>query len=369
MCRRLRRKVIWLSPGWTPGIGFAWKTARKGLGPTRLQYDGDAVTRNSGAAQMQRREFLTGAVATAIGATRGGWAASQLDDIPIIDTHIHLFDGSRPQGAPYKGSNQYQGGIAMPSTYRALAQPLGIVGAIEIEASPWIEDNLWVLEVAQNDTIMVGTIGSLQPEKPEFAEYLERYHRNPLFRGIRYGNLWNYDLVRQLNNPVFIEGLKLLAQADLVLDTANPRVDLLQAIVTVSDKVANLRIVIDHLPSLDPGKDEQASYDRVLREIRGRPNIFVKLSEIDHVVDGLVVSGLAAHRVRLDLLVETFGEDRIIFGSDWPNSVGVATLGQIVELTRNYFATRPRVAEKYFWKNSLRAYKWVKRSANQPSMA
>jgi predicted TIM-barrel fold metal-dependent hydrolase len=319
---------------------------------------------------MQRREFLTGTAAVAIAATKVVRAATPLDDIPIIDTHIHLFDGSRPQGAPYKGSKQYEGGIALPSMYRALAQPLGIVGAIELEASPWIEDNLWVLQTSQNDTIMVGTVGNLQPEKPEFAEYLERYHRNPLFRGIRYGNLWTYDLVEQVTNPAFIAGLKLLAQADLVLDTANPRVNLLQAIVKVNDRVPNLRIVIDHLPSLDPTPDEQASYDAVLKEIHSRPNIFVKLSEIDHRVNGEVVSGLAAHRARLDLLMETFGEDRVVFGSDWPNSVGIATLAQIVELTRSYFATRSHAAaEKYFWKNSLQAYKWVKRSANQPSLA
>jgi predicted TIM-barrel fold metal-dependent hydrolase len=317
---------------------------------------------------MQRREFLTGAVALA--ATRIARAASPLDDIPIIDTHIHLFDGSRPQGAPYKGSKQYEGGIALPAMYRALAQPLGIVGAIEVEASPWIEDNLWVLEVSQTDTIMVGTIGDLQPEKPEFAEYLERYHRNPLFRGIRYGNLWTYNLVEQVNNPVFIQGLKLLAQADLVLDTANPRVNLLQAIVKVNDSVPDLRIVLDHLPSLDPAPDEQASYESVLKELHSRPSIFAKLSEIDHRVNGQLVSGLGAHRARLDLLMDTFGEDRVVFGSDWPNSVGTATLAQIVELTRGYFATRTRAAaEKYFWKNSLQAYKWVKRSANQPGPA
>jgi L-fuconolactonase len=319
---------------------------------------------------MQRRQFLTGTAAVAIAATNVARAVAALGDIPIIDTHIHLFDGSRPQGAPYKGSKQYEGGIALPAMYRALAQPLGIVGAIELEASPWVEDNLWVLETSQNDTIMVGTVGNLQPEKPEFAEYLERYHRNPLFRGIRYGNLWTYNLVEQVNNPAFIAGLKLLAQADMVLDTANPRVNLLQAVVKVNDSVPNLRIVLDHLPSLDPTSDEQASYDAVLKEIHSRPNIFVKLSEIDHLVNGQVVSGLAAHRARLDLLMETFGEDRVVFGSDWPNSVGTATLAQIVELTRAYFATRSHAAaEKYFWKNSLQAYKWVKRNANQPSVA
>lgn len=319
---------------------------------------------------MRRREFLHGSIAMAMAATtRRAHAVSPPGDIPIIDTHIHLFDASRPQGAPYKGSKDYRGGIALPSTYRALAQPLGIVGAIEIEASPWIEDNLWVLEVSQNDTIMVGTVGNLQPEKPEFAQYLARYHRNPLFRGIRYGNLWGYNLVEQVNDPAFIDGLKLLAQADLVLDTANPRLDLLQAAVRVNDKVPDLRIVIDHLPSLDPAPDDRTSYDAVLKEMHSRPNIFAKLSEIDHPVNGRVVSGLAAHRARLDLLMETFGEDRVLFGSDWPNSVGIATLAQIVNLTREYFAGRRSAAEKYFWRNSLAVYKWVKRSANQPVLA
>ena len=318
---------------------------------------------------MRRREFLAGTAAVAVTAAMDARANPALDEIPIIDTHIHLFDASRPQGAPYKGSKDYQGGIALPPTYRALAQPLGIVGAIEVEASPWIEDNLWVLEVSQTDTTMVGTVGNLQPEKPEFAEYLDRYHRNPLFRGIRYGNLWKYNLVEQVENPVFIDGLKLLAQADLALDTANPRVNLLQAVVKVSDRVPELRIVIDHLPSLDPAQDEQASYEAVLKEIGSRPNIFTKLSEIDHRVNGQLVSGLAAHRARLDLLMETFGEDRVLFGSDWPNSVGTANLREIVDLTRAYFSANPRAAEKYFWKNSLRAYKWVKRSANQPALA
>jgi len=48
---------------------------------------------------------------------------------------------------------------------------------------------------------MVGAIGNLQPDKPEFKEYLDRYHRNRLFLGIRYGNLWNYNLVEQVANP------------------------------------------------------------------------------------------------------------------------------------------------------------------------
>jgi hypothetical protein len=60
-------------------------------------------------------------------------------------------------------------------------------------------------------------------EKPEFKEYLERYHKKKLFLGIRHGNLWGYSLVNQVENPAFIEGMKLMQQADLILDVTNPR--------------------------------------------------------------------------------------------------------------------------------------------------
>lgn len=318
-----------------------------------------------------RRAFLMGATALpalAVGRDRQAQSAAPAD-MPIIDTHIHLFDASRPQSAPYKGPKEFTSHISLPADYRALAAPLGIVGAIAVEASHWMEDNLWVLEVAQTDTIMVGTVGYLQPDKPEFPEYLERYHKNPLYRGIRFDNNARNNLGQQLDVAPFVDNLKLLSQADLVLDTANPSMDLLRTIVRVNDKVPDLRVIVDHLPAMDPTPEEESAYRAVLAEIHARPNIFVKLSEIPHRVNGNVALDLASHRERLDYLLNIFGEDRVLFGSDYPNSVGIATIGQIVALTKQYFASKPRsMAEKYFWQNSLRCYKWVKRTAAQPSV-
>src|ERR1700761_5263339 len=114
---------------------------------------------------VKRRDFLQGAAALGIlGAARGVMAKTE-PSIPIIDSHIHLFDASRPQGAPYKGPKEFTEHISLPGPYRKLAAPLGITGAIAVEASPWIEDNLWLLETAQTDAIMVGVVGRLQPEK------------------------------------------------------------------------------------------------------------------------------------------------------------------------------------------------------------
>lgn len=315
---------------------------------------------------MQRRHFLVTAAAATVMAP-GARAATRVDDIPIIDTHFHLFDASRPQGAPYTGSKYYKGGVALPADYRREFARLGVVGAIEIEASSWIEDNLWVLEQIQSDNLFLGTVGDLEPEKPEFAEYLDRYRRNPLFLGIRCGNIWGRDVSKLTGNPAFITGLKRLAAADLVMDTANPTVGLLQAMVRINDQVPDLRIMIDHLPSLNPHPDQQAGYDAVLKDIHGRPNIFAKLSDIEY--GGEKEHGLAAHKARLDVLMDVFGEDRVAFGSNWPQSEGTATPTEIVAVAQAYFATRTReAAEKYFWKNSQRFYKWKRRGGNQPSI-
>jgi predicted TIM-barrel fold metal-dependent hydrolase len=321
--------------------------------------------------ELHRRTFLGSTLAAALaGATRP--VEAQAASIPILDCHIHLFDQTRPQGAPYSGG---RGGgntePALPARYRKLASPLGIVGAIEVEASPWIEDNLWVLEVQEKDPMMVGAIGNLQPDKPEFKEYLDRYRKNKLFLGIRYGNLWGYNLVEQVANPTFIEGLKLMQQADLAMDTANPRPDLIEAVLRVNDKVPGLRIIVDHLPAMMRRLDANAlaAVEPNLRELAKRPAIYIKVSELMRVEDGKPSTDPALYKPLLDRFFETFGEDRLIFGSDWPNGPAVDNLPAIVQIVRDYFyAKGPAVAEKYFWKNSLAAYKWLRRDPSQPQL-
>src|SRR3954452_24028404 len=108
---------------------------------------------------MRRRQFICSAAAAAAFWSDVAAATEPLADIPIVDTHIHLFDSRRPQGVPYSGSAQWtkeHNGVALPATYRAFAHPLNIVAAIELEASPWVEDNLWVLEQIETDPLYVG---------------------------------------------------------------------------------------------------------------------------------------------------------------------------------------------------------------------
>jgi predicted TIM-barrel fold metal-dependent hydrolase len=330
--------------------------------------------------RVDRRTFLAGVAAVAVPA-----AQAQAAEIPIIDCHIHLFDRTRSQNAfpgGRKGPDAAKGGppkggpprrsVMTPALYREIAVPQGVKGAIAIEASPRLEENDWVLDTIEKDTIMVGYIGDLEPDKPEYGQYLEKYHRNPLFLGIRYGTLWNRDLGAMLSNPDFVSGLKLLAQAGMVLETANQTLGLIDATLRTTDKVPGLRIVIDHLPQMEPPGDaaERGAYDRNLRELAKRPQVWLKVSEVIRRVDGQVPTDPNFYKPRLDELFGIFGEDHVLFGSDFPNSDQWGTYETVMSLVRPYFMAKGRaVAEKCFWKNSVAAYRWVKREAGQPRLA
>jgi L-fuconolactonase len=288
--------------------------------------------------------------------------AAAPERIPIIDSHIHLFDVSRPQGVPWppKDSSIYQS--SLPDGYRKLAAPYGIVGAIAIECSPWPADNEWVLAIAAKESIIVGMIGNLEPGTPDFGKRLEQLHRNPLFLGIRYGNLWGRDLGKEISKPEFIAGLKLLASAGLTLDTANPAPALMQAVVRVTDRVPNLRIVLDHLPQLTLAGDSD------LRSLAARPNVFAKISGIVRRSGGRVPLDVGFYRDRLDHIWEIFGPDRLLYGSDWPNSKELASYPEIFKLAQDFLSSKDSAAvEKIYWKNSLKAYRWIHRDASQPS--
>lgn len=324
---------------------------------------------------MRRREVLKLGVYSAGALAAGTSIAAPLKNSaahPIIDAHIHLFDTSRPGGVPWPEKTDtalYK--PALPPRYEALSAPYGIVGAIAVEASPLASDNDWLLGVAEKHPVIVGVIGDLVPGTASFRGDLERLHANPLFRGIRYGNLWNRDLAADIDKPGFVDGLKELAQADLVLESANPDARLIQAVLAVSNRVPGLRLVVDHLPnaSLPTAQSALKEYWANLHQLGENPQVFVKLSEIPVVQNGELVTDPGFYREHLDVLWDIFGENRVLFGSDWPNSDHVAPFADTMRIVRAYIDGKSAAAaEKYYWKNSVAVYKWRPRRAGQPSL-
>jgi predicted TIM-barrel fold metal-dependent hydrolase len=317
---------------------------------------------------MKRRGFIQAAAGVALTAAFEPPVRAAVS-MPVIDSHIHLFDPTRPGGVPWPEKTDttlYQ--PSLPPRYARLAEPHGVVGAIAVECSPWMVDNFWLLDVVEKSEIMLGYIGDLEPDTPDFGATLDRLHRSRFFLGIRYGNLWGRDPVAAARNPAFISGLKLLAEADLVLETANPDAALIGAVVEISDRVPGLRIVLDHLPHADAPAEPsaRAAYDAHLSELSKRPQVFVKGSEILRRIDGRVSFDVASYKAALDRLWELFGDNRIFFGSDWPNSDTLANYDETFSVAQHYIATRSATAQqKYFWRNSILVYKWQPRTAAQ----
>ena len=333
---------------------------------------------------MDRRIFMqAAAAAVGAGATEAQAQSKPVKSpVPIIDTHVHLYDPTRPQGIPWPNKEQPASIYRrfLPGDYAKIAEPHGVVGAIETECSGWVEDNYWVMDVSKNEPIMLGEVGDLELGHPDYREHLERLHRNPLYVGIRVSNLWGRDVVEMLKKPQCWADLKALADAGLAMDFGGGPLQVRQ-LLQITDRIPNLRVVINHLPGARVPDDaaERATWQKQTQELAKRPHIYVKFSEIFQRVDergrrvqagGRIPKDLAFYKPRLDEIYETFGPDRLMFASDWTNSEPMSTFGELVALDLEYFTPKGReVMEKVFWKNSLAAYRWKKRRANQPSLA
>jgi L-fuconolactonase len=319
--------------------------------------------------KIDRREVLKLGVGFAManmGATGEARSAA-----PIIDTHIHLFDPMRAGGVPWPPKDDaaiYK--PALPSRFEQMTRTLGVVGAIVVEASPLESDNDWVLQQVADHPVVVGLVGNLIPGAPSYGRELGRLHANPLFVGIRYGNLWDRDLSADSKKPGFVSDLRKLASAGLELDSANPDAKLIRAILEVSQQIPELKIVIDHLPSATVPSESSArnEYWANLRSLSQNARVFVKLSEVPVRVADSVPKDVSFYKDKLDRIWDVFGEDHVLFGSDWPNSDHLASYAETLDLVRSYVSAKgPAATEKYFWRNSILAYGWRPRNPDQPT--
>ena len=94
---------------------------------------------------------------------------------------------------------------------------------------------------------------------------------------------------------------------------------------------------------------------------------YVKLSEVPVRAGSGIPQEVSFYQEKLDAIWSVFGEDHILFGSDWPNSDHLATYAETLAIVRDYVAPKgERVGQKFFWKNSIAAYKWKRRLPDQP---
>jgi L-fuconolactonase len=283
------------------------------------------------------------------------------EDRMIIDTHVHFYDPSRPQGVPYPSpGDELLYRTVLPEHYKKLAVPEGVTGLVVVEASEWVEDNQWVLDLAADDPFIVGVVGNLDLRTSEFAKNLGRFSANELFRGIRARGLDPSDFT---SSPV-LNAAERMADMNLELDVLLGYRDYGELIGFV-DRVPELRVVLNHIGQGRPidGKAANPRWADAMQRIAEYPRVYCKVSAvIEMAAVRPAPVNVDFYGPTLDVLWDAFGEDRLVYGSNWPPVEEAGTFAAAHGVAKAYFEAKGgEVAEKFFWRNSKAAYKWLER--------
>ena len=272
----------------------------------------------------------------------------------IIDTHTHFYDPTRPEGVPWPNPNDevlYR--RVMPEDYKALAVPEGVTGTVVVEASKWLADNQWILDLAAEEPFIVGFVGHLEPTA-DFADNLNRFSANPLFRGIRLSS----GHLRAIGDPAFLASIEKLAAKALTLDLLiNP--EALSILPTLVEHTPEMRIVINHIAGVRISEEPPDSgWVSAINEVARYPNIYCKVSGLaEHTGQTPAPTDVAYYTPTIDVLWDAFGEDRLIYGSNWPVSERFAPYAVVQKIVNDYFSTKgDAVKAKFFWQNAKAAY-------------
>jgi L-fuconolactonase len=273
---------------------------------------------------------------------------------PIIDTHTHFYDPARPQGVPWpRADDKVLYRTVLPADFKQAALPAGVTGTVVVEASPWLEDNQWILDLAVEDPFILGLVGHIAPGRPAFAAELQRFAANPLLRGIRCGGRTFAQV-----DAALLRDLEQLAKHDLQLDVLLG-LDQMPAFLAVAAQLPELRIVINHI-SLMPvtGKALESHWIEHYQQAAALPNIFMKVSGL---MENSVIRPAPVdpdfYRPTLDALWSAFGAQRLIYGSNWPVCEIAGTYATCSAIVRQYFDEKgEQAAASFFGQNAQRAY-------------
>jgi L-fuconolactonase len=273
----------------------------------------------------------------------------------IIDTHTHFYDPTRPGGVPWPGEKSPLYRAVYPKDWAALAAPHGIHETVVVEASAWLQDNDWILELAAKEKSIIGFIGNVQPSEPDFAKHIKRLAGNPLFKGIRLGAVINQGLAEPLTSA-----LKVLSDHGLTLDVNG--VKDLNLVAAIAAQYPELRIVIDHCGGCGDAQKLKPEWAPSMAACAKHSQVFCKVSALVEMTDtppGKAPTDVGYYLPVVDHLWQCFGPERLVFGSNWPVSDKGAPFDTVIDVVGDYFTAKGKDAcERYFWQNSKAAYRW-----------
>ena len=201
-----------------------------------------------------------------------------------------------------------------PADLEPLLRHAGIDVTVLVQAAPTVAETRFLLDCAADTPFVAGVVGWAPLDAPSAADVVADLAANARLRGLR-PMLHDIPDVDWMLRPALAPGLRAMAALDLTFD-ALVRPPHLPNLLRLLERHPDLRVVIDHGAKPDIATARSASWAGDMARLARQTGAWVKLS-------GLVTEdgpGWSVERLRpyVDHLLEHFGPDRMIFGSDWP---------------------------------------------------
>jgi L-fucono-1,5-lactonase len=233
-----------------------------------------------------------------------------------IDAHHHLWKYSATEYGWIAPDQQVIRRDFLPEDLEPLMHHFGIEGTVAVQARGTLEETTWLLGLADKHPLIRGVVGWVPlTEGAGVKRSLERFAGNRKLRGVRH-------VVQDEADPRFIlrkdfnEGVAALRETGLRYDILIFERHLPAAIEFV-DRHPNQTFILDHVAKPRIKDKILAPWDRSMRELAKRQNVYCKLSGMITEADPKhwTPDGLQPY---IDVVLAAFGPRRIMYGSDWP---------------------------------------------------
>lgn len=238
----------------------------------------------------------------------------------IIDSHQHYWS---PSERPYSWIGPGLEALARdftPADFSRESAGAGITGTVLVQAADSYEDTFAMLRIGRHVPSVLGVVGWVPLDRPEEAEEAVRtLASSRLFRGVR-ALTHTYTDDAWLSQSRVSASLGILDEMDLSLDVVAGSPAQLATIVDVARSHPDLAVIIDHLGSPPVAPADWKRWRSLMGELAALPRTAVKVSGLSALVEN-PRWGVDALMPSIEAVVDLYGTDRMMIGSDWPVSV------------------------------------------------
>lgn len=241
-----------------------------------------------------------------------------------------------------------------PADLAPLLWTCALDGCVAVQADQSEVENTYLLALAEKHQFIRGVVGWVDLQADDLADRLAYYRRFPAMKGFRHV-LHDEPQRDFMLRPAFQRGIGQLARFGYTYDLLI-FVDQMAYTLDLVRAFPDQPFVIDHIakPSIRQGvMGEWATY---LNQLAACPNVSCKISGLVTEADWYQWEPADFHPY-LDAVVDAFGTDRIMFGSDWPVCTLAGTYAAVYGLVADYFARFSQTEQdKFFGGNAVSFY-------------